>query len=288
MKLLAIVFVAFLSATPALAEGRCAGLTPQHHSRGSYDFSTNSRVESDGKFSKYFACVENNDQDDWLRLSWFIPLMNERWVPPGGALEEFRLSSDANARPVLGCLQYGNLQDKVVAQLLGDTKDEQRSGGTNEVECRSSLGFDMRREDVVELPPNGILHEQRVYVPTDLKDPIGSMLEVNVSFGVKPTSDGYNSFFSYSVDSYKGSTKANPASVRLRPKFSHDAEALYAAFTNQMNADYVQVEKQGAFNFTIAGAKHWRIEPVVYEFVDKDDNVLTTLHVSLFAPAEPR
>lgn len=269
----------------AFAEERCVGPTRKHHPLGEYDFTTNSRVEQDGEFSKYFACVENNSEDNWLRLSWFIPRITDRWVAPADFAEVFRLSTDAGARPIEGCIQYGNLGRKVVAQFLGDANDERRSANnTAEVECRKELGLDSApAEDVVELPPNGISEESRIFVPSDLSDPLNSMLEVNFSYGVKQQAEGYDSFFAYSAKPYKGSTKANPEAVHLRSRFTPDAKVLYGAWS-EATSNYIQLAKEGAFSFSVAGDNKWKIEPAFYDFVDKDGNILTSLTVPLFEP----
>ncbi|TPL97434.1 hypothetical protein [Mesorhizobium sp. B2-3-10] len=107
-------------ATTSFADERCPGKTPQDFKKGAYDFSTNSSVDKNGQIIKYSVCVVNNSHDGWLRISWFIPLLADRWVRPGDVVNQVRYSADRADRPVLGCIKYGNLEDKVVAQFLGD------------------------------------------------------------------------------------------------------------------------------------------------------------------------
>ncbi|NGO50403.1 hypothetical protein [Allomesorhizobium camelthorni] len=278
--------VSIFGGSASLAEELCTGNTRQHHPLGEYDFSTNSRVEEDGEFWKYIACVQNNSTEYWLRLSWFIPLIGDRWVPPGEHLEQSRLSNDADARPILACIEYGNLKQKAVAQLLGDAQDEKKSSNPDEVGCRRSLGFDAApTEKAVELPSDGLMEETRLFVPSDIKDPANSMLEVNVSYGIKPGTNGYESYFVYNATPYQGSSNANPDLIRIKPRFSPKAQYLLNAFSGQVSKDYLQVAKEGSFSFGVSGAAKWEIEPAFYDFVDQDGNVLTSLHVPLFSPA---
>jgi len=264
-------------------------VTREHHPHGEYDFLTNSRVEPDAQFSRYFACVENNNKEAWLRLSWYIPLIGDRWVPPGDYIEQSRLSTDPDARPVLGCVQYGNLGDKVVAQLLGDARDERKSANdASEIECRKSIGFDSQPSaDAVELPANGVSEKTLLFVPSDLSDPINSMLEIDVSYGIKTGCEGYASFFMYRAEPYKGSSKADPSQIRIRPRFTPDAKSLYNTFNEQVASDCVKLDNKGGFGFSVVGTNknNWTIQPAFYDFVDKDGNILSSLSVPLFAPA---
>ncbi|RUV01001.1 hypothetical protein EOA79_19605 [Mesorhizobium sp. M1A.F.Ca.IN.020.03.2.1] len=272
--------------TASFADERCPGKTPQNFKKGAYDFSTNSSVDKNGHIIRYSVCVVNNSQEGWLRISWFIPLVADRWVPPGGFTDQVRYSSDRADRPVLGCIKYGNLEDKVVAQFLGDAKDEQKSGTSNEASCRQQAGVEAPPTDAIELPPEGVTEATRLYIPSDLNDPTNSMLALDISYGIKPGGNGYTSYFGYTANPVVPGSKANVEEIRLLPKFSAGADTLYAAFRDQVTKDYLSLGKSGGFQFSVAGSEQWDVQPALYEFVDKDNNVLSSFSVPLFTPAD--
>lgn len=284
------VLAATAVATSAFADERCRGKTPQDFKKEAYDFSTNSSVDKHGKIIRYSVCVVNNSQDGWLRISWFIPLLADRWVPPGDVVNQIRYSADPADRPVLGCIKYGNLKDKVVSQFLGDASDEQRSGTSNEASCRQEAGIEAPPTDTIELPPDGVTDATRLYVPSDFADPTNSMLALDISYGVKsnPDGNGYTSYFGYTANPVVAGSKADAEQIRVRPKFSAGADALSAAFRDQVSKDHVSLAKSGGFQFSILGSTQWSVQPAFYEFVDKDDNVLSSFSIPLFAPADRR
>ncbi|RUV75962.1 MAG: hypothetical protein EOR30_16850 [Mesorhizobium sp.] len=284
--LFSLALAATAVATASLADERCPGKTPQVFKKGAYDFSTNSSVDKNGKIIKYFVCVVNNSRDGWLRVSWFIPLLADRWVRPGEVESQVRYSADPVDRPVLGCIKYGNLDGRVVSQFLGDANDEQKSGMANEASCRQQAGIEAPPTRTIELPPEGVTEATRLYVPSDLGDPTNSMLALDIAYGVKPDKTGYTSYFGYTANPVMPGSKANVDEIRVRPKFSVGSDDLYAAFREQVSKDYVSLAKSGGFQFSVSGSRQWAVQPAFYEFVDKDDNVLSSFTIPLFTPAD--
>ncbi|BCG73415.1 hypothetical protein MesoLj113a_45730 [Mesorhizobium sp. 113-1-2] len=283
--LFSLALAAATVATAGHADERCPGKTPQDFKKGAYDFSTNSSVDKNGKIIKYFVCVENNSRDGWLRISWFIPLLADRWVRPGEVEKQVRYSADPAERPILGCIKYGNLDDRVVSQFLGDAGDEQKSGMANEASCRQQAGVEAPPTNTIELPAEGLNEATRLYVPSDLQDPTNSMLALDISYGIKPGGDGYTSYFGFTANPVVPGSKANIEEIRLRPRFAAGSDILYAAFRDQVTKDYVTLGKSGGFQFSVAGSAQWNVQPAFYDFVDKDNRVLSSFSVPLFTPA---
>lgn len=112
------------------------------------------------------------------------------------------------------------------------------------------------------------------------------MLAVDISYGIKPGGNGYTSYFGFTANPVVPGSKANAEEIRVRPKFSAGADTLYAAFREQVTKDYVSLGKSGGFQFSVAGSAQWNVQPAFYEFVDKDNKVLSSFSVPLFTPAD--
>jgi hypothetical protein len=102
----------------------CNGNTPQDHHIESFDFTTNSRVETVDTRKRYISCVLNLDANSDLVINWRIHGPYNNYVPDGKAVETPRLRDDVSERPIDGCIEFGPFHHVTVAQFLGTSDEE--------------------------------------------------------------------------------------------------------------------------------------------------------------------
>lgn len=229
----------------------------------------------------YVSCVANLDPDSDLYVNWFVSGPFQAYIPSTEAREWRRLKDDASARPVSGCIQYGNLGDVTPADFWGTADDEAEV--SNSGKCAQSGGGAQANQSG-PLPEGGLQEAVKLFVPSDVENPHDTMLQIDGQVGIEPAENGgYKSYFYYAADKYKNRPLGDPNQIKVVPVFPIQSENFLAAFLKDNNGT-TALSLKGQLNFYVPAAKNaqWSTIPAYYEFLDKNDRPVGAIPMPLF------
>lgn len=312
-KLGAIMRTAILAcmigfATISIARAKtCSGEpAPQLHTpSGGFEFQTDSQADTGrNDIRTFWTCVENLDDTD-LHVVWYVPQFSQ-WVPPGKLRKQPRFRKVLPAKPINGCLKYGNVGKTVVAQFLGTQAEEALAWKQVKNQCAGLGGRttpapppEMRTADDVQKRQGGALRpitfEFEINFPSDFEHPHDTMLDLKGTVFLKLISGKeYQLGVNYVVSKFDGRPKGDPSIVRVQPGFTGPAEQLFQFFNASHKQGYLELGPslddrnsmaEGSFSFEVSGSKNWELHSTAFQFVDKKENVLASLAVPVFLPA---
>ena len=206
------------------------------------------------------------------------------------ALPARHISADGNAKPLIGCIEYGNLGERNVAQFLGDARDELATGSAGETECRAGAKSALLSEQSpeVELPPEPWSESVQAYFPSDLSRSHETLLKLDGTIQIvgKPN-EGYSTVFSYSVQPYEGRPDGKPSDLRVRLYFPEFNKNLLAEFYNINKTVIYTLEAKNEITYFIPSfSNKWIIVSAFLEFIDQNDKIVATIRIPAFTPLE--
>jgi len=263
----------------------CSGDIAQEHHPGNFNFLTNSWMEPSGNFYRYVGCVKNLDAVNDLKVDWYIPGPNRSWIPPDEALPNPRLSADGQARPIDGCIEYGNLTDTTVAQFLGDALDEEYSHSARETECKGPVKASNFERPEIQFPSEGWQQEIHTFFPSDLEKEHDTLLELWGKLNIKLIDSEYVIDFSYEAAPYKGRLDGNPNDVLFRPIFPNDRDYFDKAVRSDVGIDAFQkLGPKGSIRYAFSVFfDRWVISPAFFEFSDLGQKPIAYVQFPAFA-----
>ncbi|MBP2237086.1 hypothetical protein J2Z31_003600 [Sinorhizobium kostiense] len=266
--------------------GGCTG-EYQPHEKGDFRFKTASSFEEGNSLHIYRTCVLNEDPQNDLKVSWYIPGPHLTWLPPHERIDFSRRSIDPDARPLKGCIEYGHLGDVTIAEFLGDKAEEALTAEPNEQACRQQAGLQVLPGGKKEIDPPkfGWTEDYTIFFPSDIEDVRETMLKLSATVSIKETDDGaYRTYFVYSVAPYDGRKGGDPEAVRFRAIFPDAIPYLQELYAAQVAAEPRVLGFKGESAFTISRAEKYRPAPMLLEFLGKENQILAVLQVTVLAP----
>lgn len=276
---------AFLVAIDANAD-KCADAEYQKHQTGAHNFATSSAVETSGSRTRYWSCVSNLDHSGDLRIHWYVPGPGPGWIPAGTHLDTPRFGHP-EARPISGCLKYGNLANIIHnAEFLGSKREAKRSTREQESNCRHPIPFRDRQASTYyfERPSNGWMDQFRLFFPTNLEDTYNTMvrLEAKVSVSINEEVTSINMVYQASL--LEGRNSGDPTMVRYVVRFPSAESMLADIAYRQISSEPQSLGEDGGFAFDITNAQMYRMAPMAIKFLDTRNELLGVFEASVLTP----
>jgi len=199
-----------------------------HRPQPDFRFTTYSEPFSPGSILAT-TCVRNESNGD-IEIRWLVP-GPWGWIPEGEYLPRTRPVGNPAPRPLIGCLQYGNLGETTVGNFYGDVDE------VGKVEREETIGCEAARNDFASRggpAPSASANEGveslevpiRLFFPSNTENPGETMLILQGSVELSAeTSDSYGIFISLELTQYEGRDGGDPSTVRVMAAFPEDLEA---------------------------------------------------------------
>ena len=259
---------------------------------GSYSFETNHSYTPGQPLNIYRTCIRNLSKDGDLFINWYIPGPRKVYVLPGELQVFPRRSLDPDARPLNGCLEYGNSGDLTVAEFLGDKDDEARSNSEKESKCKEYVGLDIRKVDLkIEVPVESSTLQWSdkvgINIPSDPLEPRDSMLRLEAEYGVSYNTEksAHEAYFYYSANRIEGREKGDPNAVSYVAR-ALEGSAIDLLYREFVSKEVVPLGEKGGFTLPLPVAKVYQPADVIIEFsAGTERETVGTLQVTFMQPA---
>ena len=279
---------------PSFAEG-CDGTTEQTHEIGTnYKFLTNAKVEPipGSAYERYVSCVFNPDLNNDILITWFIPGPYETWVLANHSEPWPRRQPIGPSSVLVGCIEYGNLGERTVAEYTGsdgDAADENKEDEKNcVVKAKGQSAGEQKptpsgeKKQGLNNPIESFKDDFSVYFPSNPSKPHDTMLKMAGNLGVVKKDDTtYLSLMEYSLSPAEGRPDGSTKGIKLRPQFTGAAEMVLPYFKKFYPED-IQLSDNKEVAFTVSGGSEWRLSFGTYEILDSDNKKLAAIRIPLF------
>jgi hypothetical protein len=289
---------------PSFADG-CDGTTEQTHEIGTnYKFVTNAKVEpiTGSAYSRYVSCVFNPDLNNDILITWFIPGPYETWVLANHSEPWPRRQPIGPSSVLVGCIEYGNLGERTVAEYTGsdgDAADENKEDEKNcVIKAKGQSAGENKPTSAGEKKPAAAAGEKKqgsnnpiesfkddfsVYFPSNPSKPHDTMLKMAGNLGiVKKDDTNYLSVMEYTLSQAEGRPDGSTKGIKLRPQFTGAAEMVLPYFKKFHPEEDIQLSDNKEVVFAVSGGSEWRLSSGTYEILDSDNKKLAAIRIPLF------
>ena len=287
---LCVIVVLSLFSTPLNADP-CVSTAYQPHSHGVHNFQTSSAVESIDGRTQYWTCVRNldPDNDNNLRIDWYIPGPHIAWIPGDTQHNHPRTSMDSNFRPIDGNIEYGYLNDITIAEFLGDADDARRAPGGPGKCCSSVTRFRDRlaNEHSFSTLRNGWSDSFRIFFPTDTTSAAATMMQLDANMSISLHNDNnriITTNVTYSVQPFDGRQGGNPGLIRYILRFPRSEQTLANIVYEQLSDRPIVLGDSGEITFIIQQSDVYRIAPMALWLLAPNNQVVGVLEASVLSP----
>lgn len=270
---------------------------PQPHPMGSFDFDTESRLDSSGNMPLFYDCVHNNDATHSLHVNWYVTSLQDVWVPKHLSLDDPRpLDGDpAGARIYNSCIEYDGAGQATVAYFM-NTQPQPADVLTQHPNCPPAQGEAAAAAAPPSAQPTKSSYPIHLFFPTDRANPEGSLLDLNgyVEF-TESTATKYTPIVQYDVARFDKAEKGRLDQVLVQIVFRGAAEGA-ALFFNRVYKDgpvplVVEGSEKSAFGkgylaFPISSTVGWHMGAGVLQFTNRDHQELAAILLPLFIPGK--
>ena len=274
---------------PSFADG-CDGTTEQPHQIGTnYNFVTNAKVEpiAGSAYERYVSCVFNPDSNNDIYINWFIPGPYYTWVLANHSESWPRRQVIGHSSVIEGCIEYGNLGERTVAEYIGSDGDAADENKEDEKKCvaeAKGLSSGEKKQTLnnpIELFKDGFI----VYFPSNPAKAHDTMLKMAGNLEVLKKDDKtYESVMEYSLSTAEGRPDGSTKGIKLRPQFTGAAEMVLPYF-EKTYPDDIELSNNKEVAFMVSGGSEWRLSSGKYEILDSDNKKLAAIRIPLFVSA---
>jgi hypothetical protein len=289
LPMLTAVFT-FWSLSASWAAG-CTGDVEQVHNVGNnFVFQTNSSVTPvpGSAYSIYESCVFNPDPKNDIHVNWFVPGPYNTWVLATKNETWSRRQPNGVSEPIDGCIEYGNLGERTVAQYMGGIADISAEQSPQEKTCITEAKgrSNPNRKAEGSNPLEFFADAFDIFFPSDPARAHDTMLHVEGKIAVDKLGDekkGYESVVLFWVSRAEGRTEGVTSGIKIVPLFEGKTEELLKYFYKE-NPKPIYINESKSISFGVFGYSNWLLSTGQYNFVDRDNRVLASMRVPLFVP----
>lgn len=260
----ALILTGPFTSISGLAEP-CGGNNHRKHKNGSYEYIISSWVRTGDNGHYYKTCVENlgHERDFWF--DWFIP-GPKTYVPPGESATSPRYFTTRESEDWNGCLQYGNHRTTTQEYFIGHKKDQALIEREQSTGCKISRRGSQSIFESTE--PLEIDFPVSIFVASDTKDPVGTMLRIDLNVILKQVEKHKAiSRITYHIRPQYNSFHGSLSDLHISTNSNRLNEALKAAGFEQGR---VAVSKyEGNLTVPLPLPDHYSIGNARYEFFDR-------------------
>jgi hypothetical protein len=187
-----------------------------------------------------------------------------------------RLTDDDKPLQEKGCLQVGLRGDTIKAHFFSLKRDQARLADEQKRGCRAVVSQGTE-------PPTkigNILLRFLNFVPSDIKNPAGTMLRIEGTVGVKILgTSGFTSQVIYQIRPHN--SDGSWQKIAMRPAFRGLPESLRSAFERK-NPEGIKVGPKGDVIFDVTDISNPSLAYAAYEIFDQDNQVVGAIDFPVY------